>query len=103
MREPMRYTMRMMRATARYTISLLLFAGGVWTFTLRIPVWSLLLGVPAIQVGIMLLIVSFDQAAERTAGLKQYHIVSCEVCGNPTAAPIGETHEKCPDCRAKTR
>ncbi len=93
----------MLRATARYTISLLLFAGGVWIFTLRIPVWSLILGVPSIQVGMMLLIVSFDQVAERTAGLQRYYIVPCEVCGNPTAAPIGETHEKCPDCRAKNK
>lgn len=41
--------------------SLSLFLGGIFLLTLRIPVWSLLLGLPSVQIGIVLIIFTFDR------------------------------------------
>ena len=45
----------------RFILSIILFLGGIFILVLRIPFWSLLLGIASIQVGIILIIFSFDQ------------------------------------------
>jgi len=90
-----------LRGVARYFAPMVLFIGGVWLLSLRVPGWSFLLGLPAIQVGIVFIILSFDNSAKKTLDLNNYHIVKCEVCGDPTIAPLGEKHEVCGVCRAK--
>lgn len=89
------------RDISRYIAPMILFTGGVWLLSLRIPGWSMLFGLPAIQIGIVFVILSFDNSAKKTFSPSEFHIVKCEVCGDPTAAPLGETHEVCPRCRAK--
>lgn len=90
-----------LRGIARYLAPMILFIGGIWLLSLRLAGWSLFLGLPAIQIGIVFIILSFDNSAKKTLDLNNYHIVKCEVCGDPVAAPLGETHEVCPSCRAK--
>lgn len=90
-----------LRDISRFIAPMILFAGGVWLLSLRISGWSMLLGLPAIQVGIVFIILGFDNSAKKTFSPSEFHIVKCEVCGDPTAAPLGETHEVCPRCRVK--
>lgn len=90
-----------MRQIGRYIAPMVLFAGGVWLLSLRIPGWSLILGLPAIQIGIVFVIFSIDNSSKETFDLSKYHIVKCDICGDPTAAPLGEIHELCPSCRTK--
>lgn len=49
------------RAILSVIISLSLFLGGIFLLALRIPVWSLLLGLPSVQIGIVLIIFTFDR------------------------------------------
>lgn len=42
-------------------ISLSLFLGGIFLLALKIPFWSLLLGLPSVQIGIVLIIFTFDR------------------------------------------
>lgn len=49
------------RAILSVIISLSLFLGGIFLLSLRIPVWSLLLGLPSVQIGIVLIIFTFDR------------------------------------------
>jgi hypothetical protein len=90
-----------LKGVTRYLAPLILFAGGVWLLSLRLAGWSLLLGLPAIQIGIIFIILGFDNSAKKTLDLNNYHIVKCEVCDDPTVAPLGETNEVCSSCRAK--
>lgn len=90
-----------LESIARFIAPMVLFIGGVWLLSLRISGWNLLLGLPAIQIGIVLIILSFDNSSKNTLDLSRYHIVKCDVCGDPTAAPLGEIHEVCLPCRAK--
>lgn len=58
--------------------SLILFLGGLFLLALRIPVWSLLLGLPSVQIGIILIIFSFDRLSreeveEELESLKKGH------------------------------
>lgn len=45
----------------RLILILSLFLGGIYILTLQIPFWSLLLGIPATQLGIYLIIILFDE------------------------------------------
>jgi hypothetical protein len=90
-----------LKGIAKYLAPMILFIGGVWLLSLRLSGWSLLLGLPAIQIGIIFIILSFDNSAKKELGLNNYHIVKCEVCNDPTAAVLGDTHAICSTCRTK--
>ncbi|AKM83142.1 hypothetical protein A2422_03825 [Candidatus Woesebacteria bacterium RIFOXYC1_FULL_31_51] len=90
-----------MKQISRYIAPMILFAGGVWLLSLRIPGWSMILGLPAIQIGIIFVIFNFDNSSKEILDLSRYHIVKCDICNDPTAAPMGEIHEVCPSCRTR--
>ena len=52
------------RAILSTLVSLALFLGGIMLLALRIPFWSLLLGLPAVQIGIVLIIFTFDRLSQ---------------------------------------
>ena len=52
------------RAILSTLVSLVLFLGGIMLLALRIPFWSLLLGLPAVQIGIVLIIFTFDRLSQ---------------------------------------
>lgn len=52
------------RAGLSVVVSLVLFIGGIVLLALRIPFWGLFLGLPATQIGIILLIFSFDRLSQ---------------------------------------
>lgn len=84
-------------------IAALLFGGGIILLFLRIPGWSLLLGLPAIQIGLVLLIFTFEAVGRKKSALpsKEYHLVNCLVCGKQTIAPKYIQKRICDDCQSK--
>lgn len=44
----------------RFVAAIVLFIGGIVILILRIPFWSLILGIPAVQIGLILIIFTFD-------------------------------------------
>jgi len=53
-----------MRVFLSVVVSCILFVGGIALLALRIPFWSLLLGIPAVQIGIVFLIFAFDKLSQ---------------------------------------
>lgn len=53
-----------MRVLLSVVVSCILFIGGIALLALRIPFWSLLLGIPAVQIGIVFLIFAFDKLSQ---------------------------------------
>ncbi|HUS60008.1 MAG TPA: hypothetical protein VMX76_01350 [Nevskiaceae bacterium] len=78
-----------------------LFAGGIALLALRIPGWSLILGLPAVQVGIIFLIFTFDEIARSKVGPDNLHSVPCSVCGKSTLAPEWQKEKICEECQKK--
>lgn len=52
------------RALLSVLVSIVLFVGGIVLLILRLPFWSLFLGLPATQIGLILLIFSFDRLSQ---------------------------------------
>lgn len=82
-------------------LSLGLFLGGIALLALRIPGWSLFLGLPATQLGIILLIFSFDKIARSQVGPDNLEITSCPLCGQRVISIVGEEEKLCEDCQEK--
>jgi hypothetical protein len=82
-------------------LSLVLFFGGVWLLALRIPGWSLFLGLPAVQIGIIFLIFTFDEVMRGKVGSDSLQMLSCSVCGKPTLAPAWQKEKICGECKRK--
>lgn len=87
----------------RVILSLSLFFGGITLLALRIPGWSLFLGLPATQIGIVFLIFTFDEVAKKKVGPDSLKIIYCSVCGEPTVTPIGQKEDICEECQKKIR
>jgi hypothetical protein len=82
-------------------LSLSLFAGGIALLALRIPGWSLILGLPAVQIGLIFLIFTFDEIARNKVGPDSLHLISCSVCGKPILAHQWESEKICIACQKK--
>lgn len=83
-------------------LSLVLFAGGVALLALRLPGWSLLFGLPATQIGIIFLILTFDDVFKKRLDPRELILKKCRLCQNPTA--IIQNHENsavCAECRER--
>jgi len=81
----------------------LLFGGGILLLALKIPGWSLFLGLPAIQIGIVVLILVFEGLSRKKSGLatEEYHFVTCLVCQRQTLAPKFMEKRICDDCQVR--
>lgn len=89
------------RDVGRLLLSLCLFAGGIVLLALRIPGWSLILGLPAVQIGIVFLIFTFDGLAQNKVGPRSLHIISCSVCRKATLTPYWQEEKICGECQKK--
>lgn len=70
---------------------------------LRIPFWSLFLGLPSVQIGIIFIIFTFDELSQKEsenelAGVRQ---IPCTLCGKPTFIRGVETQGTCGECDKK--
>lgn len=68
---------------------------------LRIPGWSLLFGLPMVQIGIVFLIFVFDHLANKKVGQESMQTVLCSVCDQPTLSPTWQNEKICDDCLKK--
>lgn len=91
----------MFKLAVQLFLSLVLFVGGIVLLALRIPGWSLFLGLPAVQIGIVLLIFTFDEIARYRVGPESLKMISCSVCGEPTPAPSWQKEKICEKCQQK--
>lgn len=82
-------------------LSLVLFGGGIALLALRIPGWSLFLGLPSVQIGIVLLIFTFDNLARTKVGPDTLHMIPCSVCGQMTLVPHWQKEKICEECQKK--
>jgi hypothetical protein len=82
-------------------VSLALFGGGIAVLTSRVSGWSLFLGLPSIQAGIVLLILTFDEIAKSKVGTGDLRIAVCPICGKATIAPSWQNEKICEECQNK--
>ncbi|MFC1711624.1 hypothetical protein ACFLZ1_03510 [Patescibacteria group bacterium] len=85
-------------------INCTLFIGGIYILSMRIPVWSLLLGFPATQIGLVALIFTFDATLRKRIGPDSFYMDICSICGKfciSTQKP--EEEAICIDCATKQK
>jgi len=84
-------------------LAILLFAGGIVLLFLKIPGWSLFLGLPAVQIGLVLLIFTFESINRKRSSqtIENYHLVDCLICGRQTMAPKYIEKRICDNCQVK--
>lgn len=80
------------------------FIGGVVVLVSRIPVWSLLLGLPMTLIGSAILLYALDDIARNTI-LPRPHLTACSVCKKPTPVVPGIPENKviCASCMRQIR
>ncbi|MCL4382409.1 MAG: hypothetical protein M1575_03050 [Patescibacteria group bacterium] len=93
----------LLRFILQTIICLSILAGGVIILILRISVWSLVLGLPMVQIGVFFLILSFDELARKKFGKESIQVVLCSVCGQPTYSPSWQNEQICPACEKKLK
>lgn len=79
-----------------------LLYGGIAIFNTDIPFWSLVYGIPAVSLGIVLSLITFNEVAKNsTAKSTEYHLILCKVCHKETLAPMLIESIVCPNCQYK--
>ena len=68
---------------------------------LRIPGWSLFLGLPAVQIGIIFIIFTFDEVAREKGGVNSLYMISCSICKKPILVHTWEEEKICQECLRK--
>lgn len=84
-------------------LSIALFVGGIYILSLKEPFWSLFLGIASIQVGIVLIILTFDSFIKRKIRpvTEDYKTLACLVCKRPTFVPKYQNVTLCDDCQVR--
>lgn len=82
-------------------ICLSLLGGGIILLALRIPGWSLLMGLPLTVLGNIFLIFTIDAVARKKLGQESLQTVLCSICGQPTPAPTWQNEKICLVCEEK--
>ncbi len=83
-------------------ISLGLLYGGVAIVKSEIPFWNLVYGLPAISMGILMTLVTFNELTKnQTAKANEYHLIPCAICKKETLTPLLIERVTCADCQYK--
>lgn len=84
-------------------LSVVLFTGGIFILSAKIAFWSLFLGIASIQIGIVLIILTFDSFIKRKSGrlTDEYKTLNCLVCRAPTFVPRYQRTAICNDCQVR--
>ena len=91
------------KKTFAIIVSLGLFLGGILLLALQVPFWSLFLGLPSVQTGIIFIIFAFYTISQEEVGkeLRDVHQVPCALCGQPTFTRGTEVKGICSNCDKK--
>lgn len=93
---------RLVQSIGLIIVSLSLLFGGIAILYVQIPFWSLVYGLPAVFLGIMLTILSFNEIARnRTTLVSEYHEIPCRICGKSTLVPFLIEKTVCSNCQYK--
>lgn len=83
-------------------ISLGLLFGGVAILNTQIPFWSLVYGIPAVFLGIVISIITFNELAKsHWTAAAEYHQIPCRICHKMTLVPMLVESTVCSDCQYK--
>src|SRR3989304_5891506 len=84
-------------------LSIVLFLGGAFLLTLKIPFWSMVLGIASVQIGIVLIILTFDSLIrKRNKPLTEdYKTVNCLICRSSQFVPKYQKTIICDTCMAR--
>ena len=84
-------------------VSSVFFIGGIVLLYLKIPGWSIFLGLPAVQMGIVALIFALEKISSQKSTLpsKEYHYVDCLICKHQVLVPKYREKVICDDCQVK--
>jgi len=89
----------LIRGTIPFFIGASLMAGGIILLTLPIPGWKLIFGLPAVQLGIVFLILAFDDITKRRLHPDNYSILICPECGYQNIIHNKAVQKYCSNCR----
>ncbi len=89
----------------RGIIPIVFLAAGVIILALRMPGWSLLLGIPLTIFGAVFLIYTYDEVVRKTFAPMPTQIVKCSVCGKHTPVIPGfpEKDTICAACKKEVK
>ena len=81
-------------------LSIVLFLGGAFLLTLKIPFWSLFLGIASVQIGIVLIILTFDSLIKKRNKplTDEYKTVNCLICRSSQYVPKYQKTVICDAC-----
>lgn len=84
-------------------LSASLFIGGAYILSLKIAFWSLFLGIASVQIGIILIILTFDAFIKRKTKpvTEDYKTLACLVCKTATFVPKYARTSICDSCQVK--
>lgn len=86
-------------------IPIIILSAGIAILALRITGWSLFLGLPMSVIGVVFLIIIYDDIVSKQIGIvpEEPELTVCSVCGEPTPKLLGIAKEDtiCPSCREK--
>src|SRR3989344_3745193 len=84
-------------------LSIVLFLGGAFLLTLKIPFWSLFLCIASVQIGIVLIILTFDSLIKkRNKSLTdEYKTLNCLICRSSQFVPKYQKTVICDTCMTR--
>lgn len=85
----------------RGLIPIIFLAGGVGLLALRLPGWSLILGIPVTIFGVVFLLYTYDEVVRGKVFSMPTRFARCAVCGKPTPILPGQNPGNliCPVCK----
>lgn len=83
-------------------VSLGLLFGGIILLRTEVPFWNLFYGLPAVCLGIILTVLSFNELTKnKNAKSTEYHLIPCKVCRKETLVPMLINETVCSSCQYK--
>src|SRR3989344_7156631 len=88
---------------ALFALSVSLFLGGAYILSLKIPFWSMFLGLAAIQIGIVFIIFTFEIFVKLNSKrvTDEYNAIPCLICGQIGFVPKYKNTNICDSCQLK--
>ncbi|OGM10861.1 hypothetical protein A2W13_00165 [Candidatus Woesebacteria bacterium RBG_16_36_11] len=84
-------------------LSIILFLGGAFILSLKIPFWSLFLGIASIQIGIVLIIITYEIITRRKSKVitENYKTIPCLICKKLNYVPKYQNTTICDSCQLR--
>lgn len=95
------YIALLMRSLVPSVVGLVLLIGGVWLLTLPLPGWKLILGIPAAQMGIVVLMYAFDDITKKRLHPDHLQSLICPFCSFNNLIQPGTKTIHCGRCMKK--